>query len=127
MRRIPGRTAPRSPPSRSAEGRARFMRYSRSASSSRRVRAIATSTDSDGVTWRPCSRRTYQSTLTPDSAATSSRRRPGTRRGPESGIPACSGVTAARRAVRNALSVRLVDLMGRFSQAGGGPGRDGLS
>ena len=101
---IPGRTgsSPRGPPV--ELGRARLNRYSRSASSSWRIFAIASSTDSDGVIWRPCSSRTYQSTLTAARNGTSSRRRPGTRRVPVVGMPAWAGLTAARLAVRNALS-----------------------
>jgi hypothetical protein len=39
--------------------------------------------------------------ITPASAATSPRRKPGTRRAPTSGRPACWGVILARREMRN--------------------------
>jgi hypothetical protein len=57
----------------------------------------------------PFSRRVYHSVLTPASTATSSRRRPGTRRCPPPGArPACSGVSLTRLVARNSrISARL--------------------
>lgn len=53
---------------------------------------------------RPCSSQVYQVTPTPESCATSSRRRPGVRRRKPGGIPTSAGVTRARRPRRKPAS-----------------------
>ena len=59
---------------------------------------------SDGLTSRPCSSRTYQSTPMPASSATSSRRRPGVRRRRVAGRPTVSGRSRCRRERRKSPS-----------------------
>jgi hypothetical protein len=81
-------------------------RCSRSWVSSRSASAIAVSTLAEGRAWRPCSSHVYQVKPTLASWATSSRRRPGTRRTPQSGSPASAGRSRARRERRNAPSSR---------------------
>src|SRR5471030_1434163 len=63
--------------------------------------AMRRSVSGDGWTSRPCSSQVYQLTLTPASTATSSRRKPGVRRGP-SGRPKSLGSRRARRLERKA-------------------------
>ena len=68
------------------------------------ARARASMVISDGLTSRPCSSRTYQSTPMPASSATSSRRRPGVRRRRVAGRPTVSGRSRCRRERRKSPS-----------------------
>src|SRR6201996_8412531 len=84
--------------------RASARRWVRSAGSSRRAWARASTVATDGRTARPCSSRTYQSTPIPASSATSSRRRPGVRRRRPPGRPSSAGVRRSRRERRKSPS-----------------------
>src|SRR6185437_13969218 len=90
----------------SSGSRASANRCSRSWASSRSASAIAVSTLAEGRAGRPCSSHVYQVKPTLASWATSSRRRPGTRRTPQSGSPTSAGRSRARRERRNAPSSR---------------------
>src|SRR5690606_29010582 len=79
-------------------------RYSRSSGESWSVDEMRSSTDAETWMSRPCSSHVYQVTLTPASAATSSRRSPGVLRRSASGKPTSAGETRARQLLRNSLS-----------------------
>src|SRR5690606_20673930 len=79
-------------------------RYSRSSCESWSVDEILSSTAAETWMSRPCSSQVYQVTLTPASAATSSRRRPGVRLRSASGRPTSLGETLARQLFKNSLS-----------------------
>ncbi len=66
-----------------------------------RASAIASSTDSEGWTSRPCSSHVYQLVPMFASTATSSRRGPGTRRRGPFASPTSQGRTRSRRDRRN--------------------------
>ncbi len=80
---------------------ARFSRWARSGLSSWRARATASRTAGETPARLPRSSSAWYSTLTSARAATSLRRRPGTRRRLPEGSPARSGVIFARLEVRN--------------------------
>ena len=114
-------TAPRRASSTSgpfaATGWASDTRCSWPASSRRRARPIERSTSVDALIRRPCSSHVYQVTETPASRATSSRRRPGVRRLRPRGSLTCSGVSASRRARRNAAELGALLLVGHRRQS----------
>ena len=79
-------------------------RYSRSSGDIRSVVEMRSSTSAETWMSRPCSSHVYQVTLTPASAATSSRRKPGVRRRLVSGKPTCVGVKRARQPFKKSMS-----------------------
>jgi hypothetical protein len=92
---------------RGISGIASEKRYVVSRSSNRRARATAAMSLGDArISGRPVSNNVYHATLTPHSAATSSRRRPATRRRPVARIPTCDGATRDRANLRNSHSSR---------------------
>src|SRR5882672_2852159 len=81
-------------------------RYSRSSAVIRSVEQTRSSTSADTWILRPCSSHVYQVTLTPASAATSSRRNPGVRRRWVSGNPTSVGESRARQPLRKSIRGR---------------------
>src|SRR5450830_1007776 len=81
--------------------------------SSLRTFEILRNASEDGWISRPCSSQVYQLTLTPASTATSSRRKPGVRRGP-TGKPYSAGCKRARRLLRKLPSSRRCSGDGRL-------------
>ena len=83
-----------------------LTRVLRSSAVMRNVLQTRSSTSADTWILRPCSSHVYQVTLTPASAATSSRRNPGVRRRFVSGRPTWAGESRARQPLRKSMSCR---------------------
>src|SRR5581483_853527 len=106
-------------------------RYADSSSDSRNAFAMRSKVRIEGCTSLPCSSHVYQDGLTPASLATSSRRKPRTRRRPSVVAPAPSGGNASLRdrrswLISNRLSSGLIQIPMAFQEIGPRP-RESLS